>query len=215
MKQIPVKATKESIRAQSKLTSYFLVCALSIALPTLALAAELFSSGTEAELKKPIPVPKLVLEAVLSANASSKKQMDECLKDLKYKKGDYSKLFQAQAIQLNNDRVTDYFVRPVFEPYCSAFYGAHTFKSWFVTIDRNYNSNDLSAEIIFSESADGVTALKNVTNGYHDIEVFGHSAIDRTFEVYKFNGNKYVLSECYKQNFEDENKYQSACRIPY
>jgi hypothetical protein len=174
-------------------------------------SGSLFSSSTENALDNTVQIPGFVLREVIQANPDDREPLDECLEMFKYKKNDYTKLFIASSVNINNDGVADYFVRPAIEPHCHAFYGAHSFSFWFVTIDRVFNGSDLTAELIFAGSGDGVKILNGVSHKYNNIETVYCSAFDCSYTTYKFNGNKYIASECFKQRFDDKRKYYSSC----
>ncbi|NVE00983.1 hypothetical protein [Massilia sp. BJB1822] len=145
----------------------FLIFAALLALPSPAQV--LLYSETELDLKGKIEPPAGVVKLILQSEQEDAVQLRECLQDKGLRKNATGKFFIAKAIQLNDDGLTDYFVRPSLEPYCSAFYGAHLFRYWFVTTYRK--NGKILYKIMLKGGGDGVRILDKVSNGHHNLEL--------------------------------------------
>lgn len=155
-----------------------LVCAAS--------PAVLLSAATESPLEGGVTPPADVVKLILRDEPDDAEQFRACLQQEGIDQKSAAKLFVARAIQLNSDGTTDYFVRPALRPYCGAFYGAHLFRYWLVTGHRQHNK--ITYQIVFKSGGDEARVLTRKTNGYHDLELIGHTAFTANVNTWRFDG---------------------------
>ncbi|MRV73116.1 hypothetical protein GJ700_15510 [Duganella sp. FT92W] len=127
--------------------------------------------------------------------------LHECMTEKGFGKKATAKFFTAKALHLNGDGVTDYFVRPALRPYCQAFYGAHLFRYWFIIGHRMQGKT--TYKIVFKNGGDEARILANVTNGYHDLALIGHTAAEAYTTTWRFNGKHYAQAGCIRQVMGD------------
>ena len=169
----------------------------------------LMSSETESELSNKIKPPQGVIELVIQSEPDDANILKECMLNDGQGKISMVEFFSAQAIRLKNDGLQDYFVRPALEPYCSAFYGAHLFRYWFVVSYRK--EGKIAYRVIFKSGGDKVRVLEHVTNGYHDLELVGRNAVKAETSTWRFDGKKYVVSGCFIRDVNPEDARTSPC----
>ncbi|GAB2867058.1 hypothetical protein GCM10027277_40010 [Pseudoduganella ginsengisoli] len=141
--------------------------------------------------------PNEVVQLILRDEPDDVAHVRECMVEKGLRKKYAAKLFTATSLHLNGDGIPDYFVRPSLEPYCAAFYGAHLFRYWFVVGHRNHGK--ISYHIIFKSGSDEARVLATMTNGYHDLELMGHTASTARVSSWRFNGKEYKPSRCIDQ----------------
>ncbi|MBB3122411.1 hypothetical protein [Pseudoduganella violacea] len=159
----------------------------------------------DGKIEPPAGVVKLILQSEQEDTA----QLRECLQDKGLRKNAIGKLFIAKAIQLNDDGLSDYFVRPALEPHCSAFYGAHLFRYWFVTTHRK--NGKILYKIMLKGGGDGVRVLNTVSKGHRDLELIGHNAVEEYTSTWNFDGKQYQNTRCRKRRFTQDGGEISAC----
>lgn len=187
--------------------SVFLAFSALLALPSPAQV--LLSSTTEQELEGKIEPPPGVVKLIIQDERNDAAQLAQCLQEKGLRKRAIGKLFIAKAIQLNDDELTDYFVRPALEPYCFAFYGAHLFRYWFVTAHRK--NGKTTYKILLKGGGDGVRILSSATSGYHDLELIGHNAVEEHTATWSFDGKQYRSTHCRKRRFTQDGDEVSTC----
>jgi hypothetical protein len=186
-----------------------LLLALLASLSGLASAQVLMASDTESELAQNVRPPQGVIDLIIKNEPDDASRLEECMANDGGEKIPLAELFSARALQLNNDDLPDYFVRPAIKPYCHAFYGAHLFRFWFVTSYRK--NGKISYRLVFKAGGDEVRVLNPRTNGYHDLEMVGHNAIKVATSSWRFDGKKYVVTGCILRNTHPEDRGGSQC----
>ncbi|UTY59229.1 hypothetical protein [Massilia sp. erpn] len=174
-----------------------------------SLAQVLLSSATEQDLDGKIEPPAGVVKLIIQDEQDDAAQLGECLQEKGLKKTAIGKFFMAKPVQLNDDGLTDYFVRPTLKPYCSAFYGAHLFRYWFVTSHRK--NGKIFYKIILKSGGDEVRILSSVSSGYRDLELIGHNAVKEYTTTWNFDGKQYQNTRCSKRTFTADGGEVSAC----
>jgi len=175
----------------------------------LASAQILMSSDTESELAQNVKPPRQVIDLIIKNEPDDVSQLEDCMANDQHERIPLSDLFSARAIRLNNDDLPDYFVRPAIKPYCHAFYGAHLFRYWFVTSYKH--KGKIEYRIIFKAGGDEVRVLNHFTNGYRDLELVGHTAVDVETSAWRFDGEKYIVAGCTLRNVDPEDTRTSKC----
>jgi hypothetical protein len=185
--------------------------ALFLLLPVVCLGAPkiLLSADTESELKNKISTPKEIVQLIMQDDQDDAKLFNECLIEKGLEKDSASSFFDAVAIDLNDDGLPDFFVRPAIKPYCHVFYGAHLFRYWFVTSHRQ--NGKIHYKIAFKNGSDQVELLNSRTNNYRDLVSVGHSAVEFYTSTLRFNGREYESVNCKKQTFGLNDKITSPC----
>ncbi|WP_256079329.1 hypothetical protein [Massilia sp. YIM B04103] len=186
-----------------------LIFAALLALPSPAQV--LLSSTTEQDLDGKIEPPAGVVKLIMQDERDDAAQLAECLQEKGLRKNAIGQFFMAKAIQLNDDGLTDYFVRPALEPYCSAFYGAHLFRYWFITAYRK--NGKILYKIVLKGGGDGVRILDKVSNGHHDLELIGHNAVEEYTSTWSFDGKHYQNTRCRKRRFTADGAEVSTCQV--
>lgn len=96
--------------------------------------------------------------------------------------------FFARTIDLNNDG------KPELQVACNT--GSSTWPMWIFSLQNGKYVQLLKGRVGML----GCNVLEHISNGYHDIStVEPCSAVERSVTVYKFNGQKYVISETFSQ----------------
>ncbi|MDD5035361.1 MAG: hypothetical protein PHE55_11460 [Methylococcaceae bacterium] len=158
----------------------------------------LFSSSTEEIPEGASQVPPAVLKDILKPGGESEvssndlELLEECRQEKNPASKDYSKFFVAKSVPLGDEGRTGYFVRPAAQPYCHAFYGAHLFRYWFVSI--HLSGDQTKPKTLFSGASDAVSLLPGKTHGYHDIDSVSCIASGCDSSIYRFDGKRYVES---------------------
>ena len=191
------------------LTPAVLCISLMASLPGLASAQVLMASDTESELAHNVRLPQGVIDLIIKNEPDDAGQLEECMANDEGGKIPVADLFSARKIRLNNDDLPDYFVRPAIKPYCQVFYGAHLFRYWFVTSYRE--KGKIRYRITFKAGSDAVRVLNHRTNGYHDLELVGHNAIQVATSSWRFDGKRYVAVGCVLRNADPEDTRTSQC----
>lgn len=170
----------------------FLLLILLLA-PSGALAGDiLLESETESELINTIRPPKGLVRFVLNSKSARAEVhiFSRCLNEKGISRKEAEKLFSIASVPLSNRKESLYFVRPAREPYCMAFYGAHTFMYWLISGQTN-NTTD-KYRILYEGNSDSFVVLSSVTKGYPDIEVGASHVVEFTTSLWKYDGEKYV-----------------------
>jgi hypothetical protein len=183
--------------------------ALSLAVACPAFSQVMMSSDTESKLSQNVKPPKGVIDLIIANEPDSANQLKECMANNGRGQILAADLFSVRVIRLNNDDLPDYFVRPAIEPYCGAFYGAHLFRYWFVLSYRE--KGKIRYRIVFKSGGDEVRVLTHVTNGYHDLELVGHNAIEVATSTWRFDGKKYAASGCFLRKIDAEDGRTTQC----
>lgn len=171
------------------------LCRLPILLliPYFALAAgTVLESETESQLTNTICPPSGLLRVILDSE-TTRAEADlfrECLRENGLSISEAEKLFSVAAVPLQNQRESLYFVRPRLEPYCMAFYGAHTFRYWLVSSHLVNNKNKY--RIIYEGNSDSIAILSSSSKGYPDIEVGASRVVEFVTSLWKYDGKRYV-----------------------
>lgn len=98
---------------------------------------------------------------VRAGNAQDRRQLDDTIRDDGLPRN-YRQLLRARPVHVAAAGPPGLFVRPAAQPHASAFYGAHTFRFWFV---------DAGGRLLFTSTADQVAVLPSVHEGMHDLRV--------------------------------------------
>ena len=162
-----------------------------------ASAQVLLHSETESELKDSVVPPEGVVNLILRDEPSDASYFGECMAEGSRTAREF---FTSSLLDLNHDGSPDYFVRPALRPYCGAFYGAHLFRYWLVTSHRK--GGRISYRIVFKSGGDEATVLSHSTNGYRDLVLVGHNALESYTSTWHFNGSKYEPGSCTKRVFQ-------------
>src|SRR6266849_1799208 len=125
------------------------------------------SFGVETPVKRPVNLPKDVLQELIKENAE---ELRACLKSDGSSEAELPKYFVASAIDINNDGRRDLVVQA--GKYC--LQGAHVTAFWIFTRGDNDYAN---YELIFATRTDWLDVLRTATNGYRDIRQVGHNAV--------------------------------------
>lgn len=99
----------------------------------------------------------------------------------------YRNYLVGKLVRLSDKEDKHLFVRPAFQPYLSAFYGAHTYSYWVV---------DSKNRVIFQSRSDKFAVLTQAHHSMRDILVsqcFGGWCYETPF---RFNGREYVEGKC-------------------
>jgi hypothetical protein len=183
---------------------YGLFIAFFIFTTNLASAQKtLLESYTESKISHAIAPPKDLIAYILASVPDDAENFQQCMAENNLKYGDEGKLFAVVKLSLNDDLYPDFFIRPTLQPYCQTFYGAHLFRYWFVTSKEVNGKNEHN--MAFWSGGDGVKVLSSITNGYHDIQVLSHTAVELYTSTLKYNGTQYVESDCFVETFQDGN----------
>jgi hypothetical protein len=146
----------------------------------------LLESDTESKIGHAIVPPKDLIAYILASVPDDAENFYQCMVENNLKHGDERRLFAVVKLSLNDDLYPDFFIRPALQPYCQTFYGAHLFRYWFVTSKEVNGINEYN--IAFWSGGDGVRVLSSITNGYHDIQVLSHTALELYTSTLKYNG---------------------------
>ncbi|HEX7688601.1 MAG TPA: hypothetical protein VF453_12895 [Burkholderiaceae bacterium] len=98
---------------------------------------------------------------VHAGDAEDRRQLDDTIRDDGLPRND-RQFLRARPVQLAVAGHPGLFVRPATQPHANAFYGAHTFRFWFV---------DAGGRLLFTSTADKVAVLPSVHEGMHDLRV--------------------------------------------
>ena len=98
---------------------------------------------------------------VRAGDAEDRRQLDDAIRDDGLPRN-YRQFLRARPVHIAAAGHAGLFVRPAAQPHASAFYGAHTFRFWFV---------DAGGRVLFTSSADKVAVLPSVHEGMHDLRV--------------------------------------------
>lgn len=161
----------------------------------------LLSADTESPLKGGMIPPRDVVQVILRGEPDDVPLLNECMVEKEIGPKSAATLFTAKALHLNSDGVVDYFVRPALAPYCHVFYGAHLFRYWLVTSHRKHGK--VTYKIAFKSGGDEARVLPSMTNGYHDLELMGHTAVVAQTSIWRFNGKEYRQAGCTVQVMGD------------
>ncbi|MFC0168650.1 hypothetical protein ACFFKC_11220 [Pseudoduganella danionis] len=172
-------------------------------------AQVLMSSATESELIHATRPPPEVVKLILHGETQDNLLFNECLRSSREHGMSANRFFSSRRIDLNGDELPDYFVRPALQPYCSAFYGAHLFRYWLVVGVRKNAKTDY--QIVFAYGGDEVRVLRHRSNGYRDLELFGHTAEWEARSTWHYDGKRYVSTACSIRNIDPENKAKISC----
>ena len=164
-----------------------------ILMPNLALAAgTVFESETESQLTNTVSPPSGLLRVILDSE-TTRAEADlfrECLRENGLSRNEAERLFSVAAVPLESPKESLYFVRPTLEPYCMAFYGAHTFRYWLVV--SHISNNRTKHRIIYEGNSDSIAILSSSSKGYPDIEVGTSRVVEFVTSLWKYNGKRYV-----------------------
>src|SRR5216684_8749474 len=149
------------------------------------------SFGVEERVKRPVRLPRDVLQQLVNENAE---QLKNCLQTDGVAEADLPKYFVASAIDINNDGQPDLVVQA--GKYC--LQGAHNTAFWVFT--KAGQEIAPGYELVFSRHTDWLEVLKTSTNGYRDIQAAGHTALEIFSTVWKFDGTKYKPRACTVEN---------------
>ena len=167
-------------------------------------AEPILTASTEVPTKgESIASPSVVAAILALEDKDDVHRLDECIQELGLKKKDHHKLFRSVKVKKCPDGKELFFVRPALEPYCMAFYGAHLFRYWLVTVQKEAGKE--KTRILFANGGDAFEILPEETMGYYDIATTGCTARDCGTANWKFDGKKYVAFRCILKEYSMEN----------
>ena len=177
--------------------------------PCAGAVEPVFWSDTETELKDTVSAPAGLIQFVLRGEDSDdNRSVHECMQQEKLKKGEEAALFTVSRVSLKDDQSPGYFVRPALKPFCSAFYGAHLFRYWFVTTAME--KGRLVYRMAFKDGGDGVGVLPTSTNGYKDLLLYSHDAVSQYWVTLAFDGREYKEKDCERKDFQEDGSLKSV-----
>jgi len=160
------------------------------------------SFGPETPIEKPVPLPKVVLEKLVSEN---RKRLQDCLATDKKGEDYLPTYFSASVFDVNNDGRLDLIIQSG-EHYCLE--GAHSMPFWiFIRTDRG---GAPSYKRVLSAGSQFFTVLHTSTNGYRDI-LAEYPARVIYGAIWKFNGVKYQPRLCTEENPDTHRKVRVRC----
>ena len=177
-----------------RLSTLALTCLLTAG-PVLAADKPLLEAGSETPPDaREVRPPKGLLRFVLGTlDKSEFEQMDECLAQNDFRRGDYGVLLRAIKVSAGTGRSL-WFVRGAREPFCFAFYGAHAFRYFWV--EERLSGSRSRYALRYQNSGDGFSVYRRHSHGLNDIELQGCIAGGCRTARMAFDGRKYRPVRC-------------------
>lgn len=154
-------------------------------------------------VKVPQDLAKQLLHRAFRTMGTEADEKERIIQAAENSKGGISRLFCAEAVDLNRDGKPDLLIHQadVDVAYC----GAHNCPVWV------YRRTDGGLKLLLDATAgyfaDRITALKSSTNGYRDIRTQYHqSAVDREITTYKFDGKGYRARVCMTATYDKDER---------
>lgn len=168
-----------------------------------AAVKEQTSFSSEGVISNQVKLPADVLKQLSEYENG---RLSECQRDADIRKPTSAEHFAASKINLDGDGRQDLLV----QAQTGCFMGAHNTTFWlFVDVDRKSNAR---YKLVFDTAVDFLKVLKTSANGYRDIETASHTAVELYTIRWKFDGRKYVKSEC---RLTDENNKTSVIKCDF
>jgi len=178
------------------ITCWLLLASICNAEPVLSASTEVPTKGES------LASPSVVKVILAVEDKESVLLLDECVQELGLKENEYHKLFRSVKVRIWQDGKELFFVRPAIEPYCMAFYGAHLFRYWLVTVQ--IEAGKQKTRVLYAGGGDTFDILPVETLGYNDIVATGCTARGCSTAEVKFDGSKYVAFKCIMKTFSSE-----------
>lgn len=191
----PVKSIiRQTLKERVMKISAFLLALAFVTVSTASAQSQstpILSSAVEGSTRGAKIASLPIVNAVLNASDKDRvKELHECMSENHIEKDKANKFFVSVRLPSIIQNQEIYFVRPALDPSCHAFYGAHAFYYWLVSLDSGtYN-------VRYRGFSDDISILRSIHKGMYDIEpeyVTGFSASTATMQ---FNGSKYVSTKC-------------------
>jgi hypothetical protein len=168
-----------------------------------AAVREQTSFSSESKISNLVKLPANILKRLSEYENG---RLAECQRDTDVRKQNAAEHFAASKINLNGDGRQDLLV----QAQTGCFMGAHNTTFW-LFVDVNQKSN-AGYKLIFDTAVDSLRVLRTSANGYRDIETASHTAVELYTIKWKFDGRKYVKSEC---RLTDENNKTSKIKCNF
>ncbi|HYR75136.1 MAG TPA: hypothetical protein VEM96_04770 [Pyrinomonadaceae bacterium] len=137
--------------------------------------------GAETPIKRPVKVPRDVLDQLLKENSEEIVRCEE----ISGRHVAPSRYFVASSIDINGDGLSELVIQA--DEYC--LQGAHNTPFWIFT--RIGQRLEPGYELVLKTQTDWLDIRKTSTNDYRDIAAIGHTAIELFTTILKFDGQKY------------------------
>jgi hypothetical protein len=159
--------------------------------PVMAQRGAQRSFGAEESIKRPIKIPKVVLQIL-----RQDERVQRCFRNGDEPQNGIASWFKASAIDLNNDGRADLVVKP--ENDC--LFGANITPFWI------FHNTGNSYELVLKTHTLGLDILRSRTNGFLNIRVEAASAVMIYGSEYRFDGKRYMPRRCWEQGIEEAQK---------
>ncbi|MBV1775436.1 hypothetical protein KSF73_06870 [Burkholderiaceae bacterium DAT-1] len=179
----------------------------------LATSQIIFQNDTETPLSHPITPDPALIEFILSQEPDDLEQVIGCLNDLEIPRGQVNRLFSVARVDLNGNHRKGYFVRPALKPYCFAFYGAHLYRYWLVSV--HMVDGKPTYQIDFKNGGDGIQVLNSRTHGMHDL-IANYALAYQMYHVrLQYDGRQYKSHRCIVDEYDNGMVTKtSKCTLP-
>lgn len=168
-----------------------------------AVVKEQTSFSSEGKISNQV---KLSADVLKQLSEYENGRLSECQRDADISKQNSAEHFAASKINLNGDGRQDLLV----QAQTGCFMGAHNTTFWLFT-GVNQKSN-ADYKLVFDTAVDSLRVLRTSANDYRDIETASHTAVELYTIKWKFDGRKYVKSEC---RLTDENNKTSKIKCDF
>lgn len=148
------------------------------------------TNGIQSVMAQKAPVAK-VPTALVKQLIKDDQNVRERMKDRKLSIQNITKeINSVDMIDLNGDGISEYVIYGII---C----GNVNCSVWIYQKTKNGYR-----QVPFEESVISLKPLKTKTKGYFDIQIEGHSsAIESEMRIYKFDGSRYKISECFSKKY--------------
>lgn len=94
-----------------------------------------------------------------------------------------------------------YFVRPTLEPFCTAFYGAHTFSYWLLQLQPTAGAPVF--KVVDFDRGDVVHILPTHHSSVYDIERGVCTAMHCTYATQQRHGDGFRYVNCHREHYQE------------
>ncbi len=152
---------------------------------------------TIAQTRKKIPVPNGVIAQL---------GKDEFIRECFEERGGGARALEVELLKLSRRESPEVLVRGIAGCLC----GASMCPAWL------YRRTSSGYEMILDlDYISDIKLLKTFTNGYRDLKTAVHdSAFDDYLYLYKFDGNKYRVKECFERHYRNKQGGRDGSLLP-
>ena len=180
------------------------LAAMATDAPALAAEKPILSASTEVPTPGAIRPSSSIVRAVLKVlDKDEIEQLDNCIAESGFRRGDYAALLSAVRIRNSAGR-TLWFVRPALEPFCSVLYGAHLFRYFF--FEQLSPPPQLRYRLVFYNGGDAFSIYRRVNHGLNDIEPEGCIASGCRSARLSYNGREYRPVRCLRRTWDKKGR---------